>query len=155
MRGYSDPINHAFAFAAKHHDRQVRKGTKLPYLLMHSGMFYDAYQADADCHAALALLSLPLPKSGIPAFSRLLEAANTPTFRCWAVGAAFELKDVLKRRGYRWSSGENGAPRCWYRDVTIDGREAEISFLEANICFGGVEPTITEIDATSRFSKRG
>ncbi|MEJ7760178.1 MAG: HD domain-containing protein [Gemmatimonadaceae bacterium] len=30
--GYSDPINHAFAFAAKHHDRQVRKGTKLPYL---------------------------------------------------------------------------------------------------------------------------
>jgi (p)ppGpp synthase/HD superfamily hydrolase len=31
-RGYSDAINHAFAFAAKHHDRQVRKGTKLPYL---------------------------------------------------------------------------------------------------------------------------
>ncbi len=30
--GYSDGINHAFAFAAKHHDRQVRKGTKLPYL---------------------------------------------------------------------------------------------------------------------------
>lgn len=32
VRGYSDPVNHAFAFAAKHHDRQVRKGTKLPYL---------------------------------------------------------------------------------------------------------------------------
>ena len=32
MRGYSDRINHAFAFAAKHHDRQVRKGTSLPYL---------------------------------------------------------------------------------------------------------------------------
>ena len=31
-RGYSDAVNHAFAFAAKHHDRQVRKGTKLPYL---------------------------------------------------------------------------------------------------------------------------
>jgi (p)ppGpp synthase/HD superfamily hydrolase len=30
--GYSDRINHAFAFAAKHHDRQVRKGTALPYL---------------------------------------------------------------------------------------------------------------------------
>lgn len=30
--GYSDKINHAFAYAAKHHDRQVRKGTKLPYL---------------------------------------------------------------------------------------------------------------------------
>jgi (p)ppGpp synthase/HD superfamily hydrolase len=32
VAGYSDVINHAFAFAAKHHDRQVRKGTKLPYL---------------------------------------------------------------------------------------------------------------------------
>ena len=32
ITGYSDVINHAFAFAAKHHDRQVRKGTKLPYL---------------------------------------------------------------------------------------------------------------------------
>lgn len=32
MNGYSDRINHAFAFAAKHHDQQVRKGTRLPYL---------------------------------------------------------------------------------------------------------------------------
>lgn len=32
MTGYSDRINHAFAFAAKHHDRQVRKGTRMPYL---------------------------------------------------------------------------------------------------------------------------
>jgi (p)ppGpp synthase/HD superfamily hydrolase len=32
MSGYSDRLNHAFAFAAKHHDRQVRKGTRMPYL---------------------------------------------------------------------------------------------------------------------------
>jgi (p)ppGpp synthase/HD superfamily hydrolase len=32
VSGYSDRINHALAFAAKHHDRQVRKGTRLPYL---------------------------------------------------------------------------------------------------------------------------
>ena len=32
MIGYSDRINHAFAFAAKHHDRQVRKGARAPYL---------------------------------------------------------------------------------------------------------------------------
>lgn len=30
--GYSDRINHALAFAAKHHDQQVRKGTRAPYL---------------------------------------------------------------------------------------------------------------------------
>jgi (p)ppGpp synthase/HD superfamily hydrolase len=32
VTGYSDRINHAFAFAAKHHDRQVQKGMRLPYL---------------------------------------------------------------------------------------------------------------------------
>jgi hypothetical protein len=31
ITGYSDRINHALAFAAKHHDRQVRKGMRLPY----------------------------------------------------------------------------------------------------------------------------
>lgn len=31
MTGYSDRINHALAFAAKHHDQQVRRGTKAPY----------------------------------------------------------------------------------------------------------------------------
>ncbi len=29
--GYSDRLNHALAFAAKHHDSQVRKGLRLPY----------------------------------------------------------------------------------------------------------------------------
>ncbi|HET6682000.1 MAG TPA: HD domain-containing protein [Gemmatimonadaceae bacterium] len=31
-RGYSDRVNHALAFAAKHHDQEVRKGTRPPYL---------------------------------------------------------------------------------------------------------------------------
>jgi (p)ppGpp synthase/HD superfamily hydrolase len=33
MNGYSDAISHAFAFAVKHHDQEVRKGTRLPYLI--------------------------------------------------------------------------------------------------------------------------
>jgi len=32
MTGYSDRINHALAFAAKHHDQQVRRGLRPPYL---------------------------------------------------------------------------------------------------------------------------
>ncbi len=31
ITGYSDRINHALAFAAKHHDQQVRKGARAPY----------------------------------------------------------------------------------------------------------------------------
>ncbi len=29
--GYSDRVNHALAFAAKHHDQQVRRGIRAPY----------------------------------------------------------------------------------------------------------------------------
>jgi (p)ppGpp synthase/HD superfamily hydrolase len=36
--GYSDRINHALAFAAKHHDQQVRKGTRAPYLTQPANM---------------------------------------------------------------------------------------------------------------------
>ena len=31
ITGYSDRVNHALAFAAKHHDQQVRKGLRAPY----------------------------------------------------------------------------------------------------------------------------
>lgn len=31
LTGYSDRIHHALAFADKHHDREVRKGTSAPY----------------------------------------------------------------------------------------------------------------------------
>ncbi len=47
-RGYSDRINHAFAFAAKHHDRQVRKGTRLPYLTHPANVAVILTQYDQD-----------------------------------------------------------------------------------------------------------
>ena len=48
--GYSDRINHALAFAAKHHDRQVRKGTRLPYLThpANVGIILTRYDRDDD-----------------------------------------------------------------------------------------------------------
>jgi hypothetical protein len=36
--GYSDRINHALAYASKHHDQQVRRGTRSPYLTRHANV---------------------------------------------------------------------------------------------------------------------
>jgi hypothetical protein len=47
-----------------------------------------------------------------------LEQARLPTWRLWATDAAIEKKDVLKARGYAWTPGEFGRPKCWYRDVS-------------------------------------
>ncbi len=48
MRGYSDRINHALAFAAKHHDTQVRKGLRMPYVThaANVGVILTHYQCD-------------------------------------------------------------------------------------------------------------
>jgi (p)ppGpp synthase/HD superfamily hydrolase len=53
-RGYSDAINHAFAFSAKHHDRQVRKGTRLPYLTHPANVALILAQYDQDEQTIIA-----------------------------------------------------------------------------------------------------
>jgi len=52
-----------------------------------------------------------------------------PTWRLWARDAAIEKKDLLKARGYDWSPGELGRPKCWYRDVSDADKTAEVSWL--------------------------
>jgi len=52
--GYSDRINHAFAFAAKHHDREVRKGTRLPYLTHPANVAIILTRYDQDEETVLA-----------------------------------------------------------------------------------------------------
>jgi hypothetical protein len=69
----------------------------------------------------------------------LLKQARLPTWRLWARDAAIEKKDVLKARGYAWSPGEFGRPKCWYRDVQDADRAAEVSWLRANV-MGPVKP---------------
>ena len=44
--------------------------------------------------------------------------------------AAIERKDILKGRGYGWSPGEFGRPRCWYRDVSDSDKGAEVAWRE-------------------------
>jgi hypothetical protein len=56
-----------------------------------------------------------------------------PTWRIWARGAAIEKKDLLKARGYSWSPGELGRPRCWHRDVADADKAAEAAWLRENV----------------------
>lgn len=105
------------------------EGVKLTYLASGAGFFYDKHRAVHDCLAAIELLARPLPKSGALALACLLDQARRPSWRIKAEGAPFELKDVLKARGYRRNAEQGGAPRAWYIDVDEARREAELSFL--------------------------
>ena len=130
------------------------EGTKLAYLAMGCGFFYDRHRAVNDCMAALEVLSRALPKSGVNALSQMLVRARRPTWRIWAEGSPFEFKDHLKSRGYRWNGEENGRPRAWYIDVADGQKEMELAFLKNEIYQHDINLKAFRITAYERFSDR-
>jgi DNA polymerase-3 subunit epsilon len=130
------------------------EGTRLGYLVAGAGYFYDRHRAVNDCYAAIELLAMPLPQSGNPAFKQLLEKARLPTWRIWASHAPFDLKDVLRERGYRWSAGGEGTLRAWFMDVAEDLMDAELAYLQNEIYQREVDIPMRRIDAYTRFSRR-
>lgn len=130
------------------------EGTKLAYLVMGAGFFYDRHRAANDCEAAIELLASRLPGTGAPAMGQLLARARHPSWRIWAENAPFDLKDTLKARGYRWNGDGNPSPRAWYIDVDDDVKELELAYLRAEIYQREVELIVRKITAYERFSDR-
>lgn len=129
-------------------------GTKLGYLLAGCGLFHDAHRAKDDCWAAIEVLARPLPQSGVLAMAKLLEAARAKTCRIWAEGSPFDMKDILKARGYRWNPGNDGRPKAWFRDVPEETLPLELSFLRAEIYQYQADIPVTHLTALDRFSDR-
>ncbi|MDA9545021.1 DNA polymerase III subunit epsilon [Bradyrhizobium sp. CCBAU 45321] len=130
------------------------EGSRLAYLLNRAGFFHQAHRAVDDCHALLEILSFELATTGTTALAVLLEQARKKTIRVWAEQSPFELKDALRRRGYRWSDGSDGRPRSWYVDVDEDKLDDEIVFLNTEIYLREAEPRLQTLTAFDRFSVR-
>jgi len=130
------------------------EGSRLGYLLNGAGFFHQAHRAVDDCHALLEILAFELPATGTSALAVLLERARKKTMRLWAEQSPFDLKDVLKRRGYRWSDGGDGRPRSWYVDIDESKLDDEIAFLKSEIYLRDVEPRLQTLTAFDRFSVR-
>ncbi|MFH0299894.1 3'-5' exonuclease [Bradyrhizobium sp. 31Argb] len=129
-------------------------GSRLGYLLAGVGLFHQAHRAIDDCRALIEILSSDVPKLNRSAFALLLERARRKTIRIWAEQSPFELKDTLKKRGYRWSDGCDGRPRSWHIDVDEASQTAEIEFLRKTIYLRDVDPRIQMMSAMNRFSNR-
>ncbi|UPK35149.1 3'-5' exonuclease [Bradyrhizobium sp. 186] len=129
------------------------EGSRLGYLLNGAGFFHQAHRAVDDCHALLEILDFQL-STGSPALAVLLEQARKKKMRVWAEQSPFDLKDALKRRGYRWSDGSDGRPRSWFIDVEESQLDAEIAFLRAEIYLRDIEPRLQVLTAFDRFSIR-
>ena len=110
-------------------------GRSLGWLLSRIGLFHGAHRAGDDVDAVIALLGHRLP-SGRTALAEMVETARAPSWRFRAVGAAFEVKDLLKARGYRW----NAEAKEWRREVRDADRAAEEWWLAGQIYAVGARP---------------
>ncbi len=130
------------------------EGARLAHLAAGAGFFYDKHRALNDCLAGIELLARPMRVSGRPALAHLLDAARRPSWRIWAENSPFELKDVLKARGYRWNAEAAAGPRSWFVDVDETQRDAELQFLQLEIYQREIDLLVRRIDAHDRFSDR-
>ena len=131
------------------------EGVKLEFLAYKFGFFYEGHRATIDCQAGIEILSRKFPISGDQVLSHLLRSARRTDIRLWAEGAPFDRKDVLKKRGYRWSPGDNGKRKAWYKDLSEDELEEEMKYLNDSIYTRavGVLPT-DKLNAKIRYSRR-
>jgi len=130
------------------------RSSALEFVTSSLGFFHDQPRAASDCRATVHALAQRLPDTGRLALQALLEQARQPTWRLWARDAAIEKKDLLKARGYSWSPGEFGRPKCWYRDVSDADKAAEASWLRQEVMGPDQAVWALRITAKDRYSDR-
>ena len=92
------------------------------------------HRALADCEVGVWLLAQRLPGSERRVLAAAREPARPETVRLWAVHAAFETKDALKARGYRWMPEHRGAiPRSWWTELAPEDVDAELAWLRETV----------------------
>ncbi|MBU0590539.1 MAG: DNA polymerase III subunit epsilon [Gammaproteobacteria bacterium] len=151
LPGFKD-VSWGCSFAEIDWRSEGHGSSKLEYLAMDMGWFYDAHRAEVDCHALLAVLTATLPVSARTGLSRLLTDAQGPVYRLQATGAPFESKDALKARAYRW----NAEQKVWHTlltDATL--LQAERDWLRTTV-YGNraVRVQLEELDARVKYSGR-
>lgn len=105
-------------------------GRALGWLLAQCGYYHGAHRASDDVDAVIQILRQDLLGGGT-ALAEMLATARAPTWRFRAVGAAFEVRDLLRLRGYRWDAESD--PKCWWREVADAQRTEEEWWLAGHV----------------------
>ena len=110
------------------------------------------HRAEVDCFALLEILQQKLPKSGELVLKSILKGLGQKSYKVYATGSAFDTKDTLKAKGYRW----DGDKKCWHTTVTGDEEiKAEVAWLKEIIYGGKAAKVEIEVqNCLNRFSNR-
>jgi DNA polymerase-3 subunit epsilon len=64
------------------------------------------------------------------------------------------LASNSKSGGYKWNNGDDGRPRCWYRDLAAESYKAELAYISEHVLETGNAPKVVPITAFERLSSR-
>ncbi len=118
-----------------------RPSRALEVLCAWSGFFYDSHQAANDVDAMIHVLRKQVR------IQELLENAQKPDFRVFAMNSPREKNPELKKRRYRWDPNVT----CWYKSFNSkELADAELTWL--NNFDKSVTPEMFEVDPKYRFS---
>ncbi|NUL19543.1 DNA polymerase III subunit epsilon [Agrobacterium tumefaciens] len=123
-------------------------GRSLGYLLMQAGWFFRGHRAANDVTALTKLLTLKAEGSET-IFGKLLERSATTSVCIDAIGAPFELKDLLKDAGYRWKPSQ----RLWSLETDEALVDDAMAWLDENIYRGANQARLHRITAKERFAR--
>ncbi len=90
------------------------------------------------------------------AFEELKKNVRAKDTLICAENAAFDKKDILKGRGYRWSDGSGGLPKSWWKVILNEELATEKAWLDEEIFSPGRAERLpqNEITAHNRYSFR-
>lgn len=123
--------------------------SKLEFLAMKVGTFYDAHRALPDCRALVHVLNHLVLPAGNTLLQYLIDRSLTPDYMLHANGAPFEAKDQLRQNGYRW----NPDAKLWYKLLQESELDGECDWLHSEIYRGrSARVKLDIIDSHGRFS---
>ncbi len=73
-------------------------------------------------------------------------------FKVWAKNAPYETKDLLKSRGYRWSTHPQENYKAWMVEIIENNMESELNFLQSCIYHKNYAIPIQTILPYNRFT---
>jgi DNA polymerase III subunit epsilon len=131
-----------------------RGSQKLDYLLyQHTSTFLDTHhRALDDCRATLHVLATAFDDAQTP-LKMLLENCRAPRVRVSAVGASFDVKDLLRKRGYSWSGDAGKPPKTWCREILAEELDAEFAWMQQAVYNNASRsPLVEKVDLRRRYA---
>ncbi|AKX53071.1 3'-5' exonuclease [Thiopseudomonas alkaliphila] len=141
---FPEMANKVWACSVKDIDWRAHgfESSKLEYLLLKNGYFYEGHRAATDCLAMVQLFA------SVPnALPELLANAQKASFKILAKGVAYADREVVKKRGYRWDADN----RHWWTIVSEDAYAEETAFLNALCGTAAAKNVFEKISQTSRY----